>query len=179
MVDAWNVIFTIIKVLAYLMIFLMLVYIIIEVRFIVKNLPIACSGKQDFDPTKTYKASFVFPRFIAKVTKTKSINGTITGTKTNATTGTFSITFTSDPLDGSKPETTTFPGQKYSYNKSTCKLAYTLTDGPQGVQQYLTKFNIDLSPYVADLLPNAGLRLTGNYTGLGISIPLAVTAYPS
>lgn len=179
MVNAYNVIFTIIKVIAYLVTFLMLVYIIMEVNFIVKNLPTACSGKQDFDPTKLYKAAFIFPGIIAKASKTKSINGIITGTKTTSTTGTFSISFTSIPLDGSKPSTTVFPGQKYSYTKSTCKLSYELTDGVQGVQQYLTKFNIDLSPYVADLLPNAGLRLSGNYTGLGVSIPLSVTAYPS
>jgi hypothetical protein len=179
MVTVWTVIFTIIKVLAYLVILLLLLYIIIEVRFIVNNLPIACSGKQDFDPTKKYEASFVFPGIIAKSSKTKSIDGIITGTKTNATTGTFSISFTSNPLDGSKPNTTMFPDQKYTYEKSTCKLTYVLTTGSQGVQQYLDKYHIDLSPYVADLLPNAGLRLSGSYTGLGVSIPLAVTAYPS
>lgn len=175
----WNVIFTIIKIIAYLMIFLMLLYVIIEVRFIVKNIPVECSGTQDFDPTKTYKASFVFPGIIAKATNTKSINGSITGTKTDSTTGTFTISFTSVPSDGKPPITTTFPGQTYSYDKTSCKLSYTLTDAAPDVKQYLSKYHIDLSPYMADLLPNAGLRLTGNYTGLGFSIPLAVTAYPS
>lgn len=170
-----SILLFIIKFVAYVMIFLMLLYLIILVKYIVKNLPIECSGKQDFDPTKTYTTAFNFPPILEKTTGLQSINGSITGTKSSATSGSFTITFTSVPKDNSKPSTDIYPGQLYTYEKSTCSITFTLT--PE-VNKYLTSYDIDLND-VAKLVPNDGIRLTGNYTGLDINIPLSVTAFPS
>jgi len=164
-----NTIYTLIQIVFFGIFFALLVYTTVNVKYIINNLNISCTG-QDFDPTKKYTASFVFPEFLQS--KVKSINGTITGTKTNNTSGTFSITFNSVSPTGTT--TDVFQGQKYSYSKSTCNLNYSLTDD---VKNYLTEYKIDLAPYIADLLPNNSLRLTGNYVGLGFSIPLSVIAY--
>lgn len=161
---------------------LLLIYLIIQVKFITKNLPTGCTGSQNFDPTKKYTASFVFPDFIANNTKTKSISGTISGKRKTLNEGTFTITFSSYPQDGGKVETTEFPNQSYTYTKSTCKINFKFfepTDGSKGVIDYLKQYHIDLSPYVADLIENDGIRLTGKFS-LGIlNVPLMVTAYPS
>jgi len=161
---------------------LLLIYLIIQVKFITKNLPTGCTGLQNFDPTKKYTAFFVFPDFIAKPTKTKSISGTISGKRKTLSEGTFTITFSSYPREGGKVETTEFPNQSYTYTKSTCKLKikfFVPIDGSKGVIDYLKQYHIDLSPYVADLIENDGIRLTGKFS-LGIlNVPLMVTAYPS
>jgi len=161
---------------------LLLIYVIIQVKFITKNLPTGCTGLQSFDPTKKYKASFVFPKIIANQTKTTSISGSILGKQKSLNEGTFTITFTSYPEDGGKPEITEFPNQSYTYTKSTCKLIFKFfepTDGSKGVLDYLKQYHIDLSPYVSDLIENDGIRLTGKFSWGAINIPLIVTAYPS
>jgi len=161
---------------------LLLIYLIIQVKFITKNIPTGCTGKQDFDPTKKYTASFVFPKSIANVTGTKSISGTISGKKDSLNEGTFTITFSSYPKEGGKVETTEFPNQSYTYTKSTCKLNFEFfkpTDGSKGVLDYLDQYHIDLSPNVADLIENDCIRLTGKFSWGILNIPLMVTAYPS
>lgn len=161
---------------------ILLIYLVIQLKFITKNLPTGCTGSQNFDPTKKYTASFVFPEIIANATKTKSINGSISGKRNSSNDGTFTITFSSVPQDGGKIETTVFPNQSYTYTKSTCKLNFKFfepTDGSKGVLDYLKQYHIDLSPYVADLIENDGLRLTGKFSWGVINIPLMVTAYPS
>lgn len=95
---------------------LLLIYLIIQVKFITKNLPTGCTGLQNFDPTKKYTASFVFPDLIANATKTKSISGTISGKRKTLNEGTFTITFSSYQ-DGGKVETTELPNQSYTYTK--------------------------------------------------------------
>lgn len=169
----------ILQILAYISIVLLLVYIIIELRFIVKNLPVDCDGKTEFDPTLNYIASFDFPSIIEKITNVKTIKGSITGTKSSSSDGEFTITFLAYKSGSDDPEKSVFPGQKYTYDKSTCTLTYTFyepPDGTHGVQDYLNKYKIELSPS-AYLVPNNGIRLTGNYVGV-VNIPIAVTAYP-
>ena len=161
---------------------MLLIYLIIQVKFITKNLPTGCTGSQNFDPTKKYTTSFVFPKIIADATKTKSISGSISGKRDSLDEGTFTITFSSYPQDGGKVETTEFPNQSYTYTKSMCKLNFKFfkpTDGSKGVLDYLEQYHIDLSPYVSDLIENGGIRLTGKFSYGILNIPLIVTAYPS
>jgi len=153
MTNIYNNIYTIIQILFFLIIFVLLVYTTINVKFIVNNLSTNCS-KQEFDPTKKYSTSF----------ENKSVS--ITGTKTNNTSGVFSVTIILN-----EGNTNVFQGQKYEYNKLTCELKYTLTNE---LIQYLTTYKIDLFPYTANLLANNGLRLNGNYKGLKFSITLNV-----
>jgi hypothetical protein len=121
----------------------------------------------------------LFGSIIEKLTKVKTIKGSLTGTKNTSTDGTFDITFLSYPSDGSAPSTSIFAGQKYIYDKSKCTLAYTFykpTDGSKGVIDYLDKYHISLNPE-AILVTNNGIRLSGNFSGV-IHIPILVTAYP-
>lgn len=169
--SVFNIIFGILKILSYILIVLLLVYIIVQVNFVVNNLPIECSGRVNFDPTLNYVASFEFPSFIAKLPniQTKSISGSISGTKSSSTDGEFTIKFMAHPLDGSAGKQQTFPGQTYKYNKSTCELVPTFDEKING---YLAKYGVEITKIA--LVPNNGIRVTGKYLG---SIPLVITAF--
>lgn len=176
----WDIVFAITKIIAFTIILGLLLYITIQVNFIAKNLAVNCTGKMDFDPTKNYVASFVFPHVIQKTIGKQSIEGSLTGKKSSSTEGTFSVSVTTYKMDGTPDTPTTFDGQKYVYDKTSCTLKYTFvkpTDGSKGIEDYLSQYNITLtSP--AYLVPNDGIRLAGQFKDKFVTIPLEVTAYP-
>lgn len=170
-----TIVLNIINLVILLVLLIIIIFILKKVNKVYDQVSVlnACPGNIDFDPTLNYVAEFDIPKFLVSILNLSKLEGEITGAKKDSTNGTFSVTVNSWNKDNKKISTI-LKGQTYKYDKSTCKLTFRLTDA---VQNYLNKFHIVLDP-VATVVPNKGIKLTGNWEYVGLKVPLSVIGYP-
>lgn len=167
-----SVIEKVIKIFYYICVILLLGYIVFKLNFIIKQLPNNCANVKKFDVNKTYVASYDIPKSLQSAMKLSNMKGSISGKQTAIGKGTFDIKMQTTDDKGKVSSITTYSGQLYVYDEPNCSLTFTLTDEVIG---YLQKYKVDLSPYVAHLVPNEGIRLNGT---LLTWFNLSVIGYP-